>query len=69
MGLFNNQDQEKEVSGGAVMGVVLLGLVAVLVIAFIIFAVVKMATGKKDDSASIQTSTVAVEMQLDTTFA
>lgn len=69
MGLFNNQDQEKEVSGGAVMGVVLLGLVAVLIVAFVIFAVVKVATNKKDESASIQTSTVAIEMQLDNTYA
>lgn len=47
MGLFN-QEQEKEVSSGAVIGYVLIGFAVVLVIAFLIFAATKKLG--KDDS-------------------
>lgn len=47
MGLFK-QEQEKEVSSGAVIGYVLIGFAVVLVIAFLIFAATKKLG--KDDS-------------------
>jgi uncharacterized membrane protein len=52
MGLFNQNDSEKEVSGGAVFGYVLLGMAAVVVVAFIIFVVISKVKGSSDDSAT-----------------
>ena len=38
MGLFNQDDTEKEMSGGAMFGYALIGFVVVVVVIFIIFA-------------------------------
>lgn len=52
MGLFNQDDTEKEMSGGAMFGYALIGFVVVIVIVFIIFAVTKFVGGSKNDEGN-----------------
>ena len=44
--LFNQSENEKEMSGGAMFGYALVGFIALIVVVFIIFAVVKIVPGR-----------------------
>lgn len=50
MGLFNQDDNEKEMSGGAMFGYALIGFVVIVILIFGIFAATKLIGGKKSDS-------------------
>ena len=66
MKLFNQGEDEKEVSGGAMFGYALIGFVVVVIIVFIIFAASKLIGGNKDSDTANQPQQ-AVEQTVDTT--
>lgn len=55
LNLLNQNNDEKEVSGGAIFGYALIGFVIVVVIAFIIFAVISGVKGKSSKDTTPQT--------------
>lgn len=63
MGLFNQDDTEKEMSGGAMFGYALIGFVVVVVVIFIIFAITQFVGGKKDNTVTNETQ---IEQTVDT---
>lgn len=63
MRLFNQDDTEKEMSGGAMFGYALIGFVIVVVVIFIIFAITQFVGGKKDSTATNETQ---IEQTIDT---
>ena len=66
MGLFNQDDTEKEMSGGAMFGYALIGFVAVIVVVFIIFAVTKFVGGSKTDEGNQTQIEQTIETEEDT---
>lgn len=59
--LFNQGDNEKEMSGGAMFGYALIGFIAIVVIMFIIFAATKLV-GNKNSKEKVETQ---VETQVE----
>ena len=67
MGLFNQGDTEKEMSGGAMFGYALIGFVVVIVVVFIIFAITKFAGGNKNDEGNQTQIEQTIETEEDNT--
>lgn len=65
MGLFNQDDNEKEMSGGAMFGYALIGFVVIVILIFGIFAATKLIGGKKSDSDSNKKPSKQIEKQVD----
>lgn len=63
MGLFNQDDNEKEMSGGAMFGYALIGFVVIVILIFGIFAATKLIGGKK--SGSDKKPSKQIEKQVD----
>lgn len=65
--IFNQNDNEKEMSGGAMFGYALIAFIVVVIIVFIIFTATKLiGNSKKSDNNKVSTQ-VEKQIEVDTT--